>query len=279
MRYSNLKLKIIDASFMNELFIDKLNKENKFNSLVKGEFGRLFLGGLIDDDIEKILYLDCDTIVEGDLNELFNTNLEDNYVGGIIEFFNIILIKILHLNPCANCINSGVLLINLKKWREDNLEGKFLNEINKYIDNPNLNDQSLINKVLQCRIKILHPKYNYGPCKFRQRLYRFAYKLNKGKYYSKDQIMESPIIIHFITNKPWFENITIPLKNRFLYYKNISPFKNNSLRQFKEYNGFKTGIISIMEIFLKDPVFTPLTVYFFRYKNEKTVKKNWSLDE
>ena len=57
-------------------------------------------------------------------------------------------------------INSGVILINLKKWREDNLEKKFIDFINKYNGDVPCADQGTINGVCKNKILIIHPKYN-----------------------------------------------------------------------------------------------------------------------
>ena len=62
--------------------------------------------------IDKILYLDSDTIVRKDLSELFNTDIKDYYLAAA--------------KRPGDEYNCGVLLYNLKKWREDNIKDKLI---------------------------------------------------------------------------------------------------------------------------------------------------------
>ena len=76
---------------------------------------------------KKMLYLDVDIIVNTDLSELYDVNLEGNYYGGVRHPTYYLgnwggHCKLLDIPDLHSYINAGVLLINLEKIREDNLE-------------------------------------------------------------------------------------------------------------------------------------------------------------
>lgn len=105
--------------------------------VTKVTFYRLALCGLLKE--EKCLYLDSDTLITEDLTELYETNLGDSYIAGCRDIWIDFLEK--HklearrektgIPSMEQYINAGVLLLNLKKLREDHMEPKFLEHLKK----------------------------------------------------------------------------------------------------------------------------------------------------
>jgi lipopolysaccharide biosynthesis glycosyltransferase len=95
-----------------------INLEN--TRLTQVAFYRLFLPILIN--IERILYLDGDTLTFKDLREMYNLDFNDAYIIGTLDYFSN-GVDYLELKS-EKYINSGVLLINLEKLRNDE---KYLN--------------------------------------------------------------------------------------------------------------------------------------------------------
>lgn len=128
-------------------------------------------------------------------------------------------------------INSGFLLINLKKWRQDNVEEKFIQFM---VENQNKfyqHDQGVLNEVFKNQFFILDPKYNFMP-----RFKVLGYDLNrkyvgiKGEYYSKDIIdnaIQNPIIVHFrgIYWSELWANENHPYRNVYEKYSELAGFK------------------------------------------------------
>ena len=79
---------------------------------------RLIIDKFLPEEIEKVLYLDGDTIVRGSLEELWNTNLENKTIGASIEPTMDKKRKINLGLETKPYYNAGVLLINLKRWRQ-----------------------------------------------------------------------------------------------------------------------------------------------------------------
>ena len=152
---------------------------------------------------DKALYLDSDIIVKGSLSPLFNTNLDNNYIAGVEDFHWNMAWKRIKLNSSIKepYFNSGVLLINCKKWREDNIFEKLIEQTNNL--NPKMLeqlDQDAINIVCENRKVLLHPKYNLLSC-FTDCSY--------FTQYSKEEMQDainSPVIIHYTGGiKPWIK--------------------------------------------------------------------------
>lgn len=199
-------------------------------------FARLFATSLLDDSIDKILYLDCDAIITGSFKELYDMDIDDYYCAGVTDMgphFNNIF---LGLPPDGEHFNAGVLLVNLRKWREDNLEKKFLDYILANDGEVHHNDQGVINVVCRGKILEVHPKYNIlSP--FFEVSYEGVLQWNGlDKFYTKEIVQEaidSPVFIHltqFVNGRPWFTNAeNHPLRELFDSYVQKVPFSDEEI--------------------------------------------------
>ena len=111
---------------------------------------------------EKCIYLDSDTLVLKDLSEFYNQNIEAYYLAGVKAAgyqINALQNQIrLQLDDVSHYTNAGVLLMNLKKIRQDNLTQKFIELLeNNYLDQ----DQDILNVACYKKIKNIHLKYNF----------------------------------------------------------------------------------------------------------------------
>src|SRR5215475_10573967 len=79
---------------------------------------RLFMTEYLDPSLDRIIYLDSDLIVRGDLSELWQLNLQGAYVGGVPEPYSESQRKPFGFGPKDLYVNSGVLLIDLRQWRK-----------------------------------------------------------------------------------------------------------------------------------------------------------------
>ncbi|MDL2214883.1 glycosyltransferase family 8 protein [Dysgonomonas sp. OttesenSCG-928-M03] len=190
-------------------------------------YSRLFLGDILPPNINKVLYLDCDIVVPKDLSNLWDINIENYSVGGIPDLcmFNSKASERLGYKDTFQYINAGVLLINLKYWREKKVLNLFLDFYKEKQDKLLFHDQDIINGVLYDTKLVLPIKYNMVD-------FNFVAKQNIVPEY-KDEVYEGlqdPVIIHFTaSSKPWLKSCIHPLKEEFLKYKSISPWKDEAL--------------------------------------------------
>ena len=165
-------LKFIDMKEKLEVLADKLVTRDYYT---KTTYYRLFIPNMFPN-LDKALYLDSDIIVTGDISELYNTELEDNLVGAVpdmavqntpvfIEYVeNALGVK------SEKYFNAGILLMNLKKMREWDFEGKFIDLLCKYSFRV-AQDQDYLNVLTSGKIKYVDNSWNVQPvpnniCKF-----------------------------------------------------------------------------------------------------------------
>jgi lipopolysaccharide biosynthesis glycosyltransferase len=119
-------------------------------------------------NLDKVIYSDVDVIVLGDIKEMYDEDLEDFIIGAIWQelydkTINMDNLKLkLNISTEHKFFFSGNLLINCKKWREQNITQKLIDLFNK---NKNLiltcPDQDLLNMFFDNNYKILSSKYCY----------------------------------------------------------------------------------------------------------------------
>ncbi|MBQ4542439.1 MAG: glycosyltransferase family 8 protein [Clostridia bacterium] len=202
----NFQIDFADISYAVKDIEYKLPNEQHFGLAT---WYRLFIQSLFPQ-YEKIIYIDCDLIVEGDISELYNTDLEDNYVAGVVEHW------ILH-SPIFSYytkeavgidskyyINAGVAVMDLNKFRENQIEQKFVDLINTYNFDVIDPDQSYLNYLCQGKIKYLPFEWNRTPL--------------------ENVECENPKIIHYALGmKPWHDPKMF-LAEHFWKYAETSPF-------------------------------------------------------
>lgn len=148
---------------------------------------RLKLSSITDED--KILYLDSDIIVLKNIKELYSFDVSDYYIAAIEDKCSMMMKKRVGLSENETFINGGVQLLNLKRFREDNLE-KIIFE--KLRESTFYTDQDVINDVCRSKLLSLPLKYNLMPV---ENVYQ-----NRIEEYK--EALKDPFILHF-TKKPW----------------------------------------------------------------------------
>lgn len=205
---------------------------------------RLIMTDILPQDIEKVLYLDCDIVVRHSLHSLWNTDI-DSYAAGVIPDMSIDDIRIynrLQYPSYFGYFNAGVLLVNLRYWREKNLSDRFFEIINQYPERLRYHDQDVLNITLR-EIKLnLHMKYNV------QHGYFFKDPLISRKYWEeREQAIIDPVILHYSGNKPWFIEFDTPYKKDFAFYLNTSGLDKSFIRHIPMKARIKAAFRSSLE--------------------------------
>lgn len=153
---------------------------------------------------KKVLYLDCDLIVKRDISQLYNEELNDNYLGAVRNYCNIGMseyLRELNIDP-LNYFNSGVIIFNNEKWIEHKLRQKCFELISKM---PNLAcpDQDVLNIVCMNKIKFLDNRWNFmWQHLFAQQMHWTPLLPELQSAYEKQE--KDFFIIHYTSNiKPW----------------------------------------------------------------------------
>lgn len=123
---------------------------------------RLFMGEMLPSQVERVLYLDCDTVVVRSLKLLWREKLGDNLIGAVMEPTIYREVKeSIGLEPEQPYYNSGVLLVDLKRWREENVQTRLLDFWKEKGGKLFASDQDVINGALKGQIRALKPEYNF----------------------------------------------------------------------------------------------------------------------
>ncbi len=163
----------------------------------KETYYRIFIPNLFPQ-YEKVLYLDCDITVLGDVTELYNTQIHGYYVGAVqeevmqtFEVFGNYVEKADGINR-KNYFNAGILLINCRRWRNKLIAERFVDLLNRYKFRV-VQDEDYLNVLCKDNIKwlslgwnktsykneafddkdlkIIHWKINWRPWKYKNVLY------------------------------------------------------------------------------------------------------------
>jgi lipopolysaccharide biosynthesis glycosyltransferase len=180
---SGVSVFILEHSF-NDNFQFKLS-----HHISLAAYTRLFLGRILPLDVKKVLYLDSDLIVLKNLNDLYDFDIEKAEIAAVPEFLGSEHNVRIGLKEDDVYFNSGVLLINLEKWRVQKIEQRFLNYIRLNYDRILWWDQDVINAVSKSIVK-LEDKWNVTSLTLKK----------NSNYWNRAEIG----ILHFTGNKkPW----------------------------------------------------------------------------
>lgn len=188
---------------------------------------RLFICNLLPQNINRIIYLDCDLVVRHSLNKLWKTDLTNKALGAVTDMSEAVTERYSRLNYSQSLgyFNAGVLLINLEYWREHNLQDVFWNYMKENIDKLKQHDQDVLNYTCRdCKVNlpfIYNSQDGFG--------YNRAYFDVKKYAQELPQALTAPVILHFTGNKPWEKECDHPYKNEFFKYQNLTPWKGMPL--------------------------------------------------
>lgn len=161
------QLKILKAHFNHLHKIEVVAiPDNTFKELNSGQFTKYALYRLLLPfivEVDKILYLDADTLVLQNLEELYNMELGNNYLAAAedknIDYWSPNLRKAIGFTQNDVYINSGVTLLNLKLLRETKKADELFDTI-QTVRYPVCPDQTLLNHLCKNQIALIDRYYN-----------------------------------------------------------------------------------------------------------------------
>lgn len=201
-------------------FLDISSRIEKIKSRFKNiyhfsvaTYYRLFIASLFPQ-YKKIIYLDCDLVVLGDISKLYNTDIGDNiiaaadeeYVQNTDEFRRYAQIC-LGVNP-DTYVNAGVLLLNLEAFRENKIEEKFINLITEYDFDLLDPDQAYLNYLCYGKICFLENGWNKEPMQIplqgEKNIVHYALYKKPWQY---DDVIDGNYFWDYAKASPFYEKI------------------------------------------------------------------------
>lgn len=211
----------IDKNLYNFFPVGK-GTANNYISLAA--YFRLFICDLLPIELEKVLYLDCDLVVNGSIKDLWNWKFSPNACMAALEEQEQIKndrIKDLHYPKEYSYFNSGVILIDLQKMRKNYSSSQAIDFIKKHFNIIKFHDQDVLNY-------FFYNKKDFFPLKFNV-MDIFLYESTKlpRRYISEAGALLTPTIIHFSGPiKPWFKECKHPYKELYYFYLSYTEWKN-----------------------------------------------------
>ncbi|MEY5049347.1 MAG: hypothetical protein RLZZ175_2706 [Bacteroidota bacterium] len=230
----------IDEKKKIQTYILKHNSVVNFYSVDEEMLSKFVLGGtwtssvyykmffplLIKQPLKKLLYLDTDMIVVGDLEPLFNIDLEsyalaavyDNYVKtqpeiGIVEE--------------GKYFNSGMLLYNIPLWNEQMLSQKAIEYLNEFPQNIKFVDQCALNAILKDNWYKVHEKYNLI----------YSYIPENISQKELNEFIKDVVVVHFTLQRPW--NLLCRNRLRKLYFRYLKESNYNNAKRIWDFEFIK----------------------------------------
>lgn len=155
---------------------------------------------------DKVLYLDGDILVREDLSALYSTDVSSYYLAACLDSTNMYIKR-----DAAYCMddyfNSGIMLLNLRRMREDNVPMRLLRQKESLAD-VSLMDQNVLNLVMTGHVRQLPLRYNVMALNLeRQKGAWSMEQLNAyygTSYASLEEVKADAAIVHFASrDKPW----------------------------------------------------------------------------
>ena len=232
-----------DVQIDNDLFIPAMHNSIGFPNLTKEAYARVLMPDVLSD-LSRILYLDCDTIVEENITQLWQADLGDALVGMIADYSletKTVKKEILEIGESGIYFNTGVILMDipgLLRFQLSRTVSENIGLLHKKVVKAHQNwyaDQDVINYVLRGKIKKLPMCYNS---------YFWESSLLGENIDDCIKAYANPVVVHFIGTPKPSELSKIPVNvsewERYYKYKAISPFASDS-------DSIKTSLYKIHE--------------------------------
>ncbi|PST83377.1 glycosyltransferase family 8 protein [Pedobacter yulinensis] len=200
-------------------------------------YARLFISETLPG-LERVIYLDVDTIVNGEISELWNTDLQGRIAGAVLDplgtFDNPAGVgnyRELGLSGKSPYFNSGVLLLDLKAWKARNLGEEVLRIIYENRRFAKFPDQYGLNVALADNWTPIDPSWNA---------------------FASFEYQQLPNLVHFIAQKPIYEDYQGNVQFRDLFYGYLGRTAFRGFRPAARSNRFmQKGTQKLKKFFFK----------------------------
>ena len=189
----NVKIEFVDLNYYIKKVENQLYTRDYYS---KNTYFRLFIPELYPQ-YTKALYLDSDTVILGDIADLYNTDIGDNLVGAvpdesvqnIVEFQEYVE-KVVGVASYKNYFNAGILVMNLDELRKFKFQEKFMYLL-QTVKFAVAQDQDYLNRLCKGRVRIISNVWDKMPIE------------------NKKIMIEDIKLVHYnLSFKPWyFDNI------------------------------------------------------------------------
>ncbi len=210
---------IVDSTIVSHFPMPKAGGEH----ISLATYYRLFADYLLPNSVDKFIYLDCDIVVRGSLDELWNLPITNYALGAVFQQIGSLTdsdFNRLGYSPEYGYFNAGVLLINLDYWRKNNVTARLFDFIKNHFSSIKQHDQDTLNAVLHAEVLPIDGKWNWLPLFYLFKNPQFPRNIKHSKPLN-------PVIVHYVSvPKPWEFGCDNPYTGEYYKYIKLTPFKN-----------------------------------------------------
>ena len=262
------QIKLVDTKKIDD-FLEG-NQAPKYNGAYTTYY-KIFALSVIEDELDCLIYLDSDMVVTGSLSGLLTWDLGENALGMCIDAVPATYKKIIQCDSKVY-YNAGMIVFDVKKWKESNGTNKIIDHMTKVQAAYPLVDQDFLNIVFSNQITTIPQKYNVnsGILIYKNHeLWLKSYGIKN--YYSKEEFIQSqqnPVILHCMGTfgmRPWCVG-EHPVREIWSRYMSISPWNDFVLIKSK------VSVINKVQFFL----FRFFPKRLFAFMNQKCFFMSWA---
>ncbi|MCR5542550.1 MAG: glycosyltransferase family 8 protein [Eubacterium sp.] len=261
---------VIELDDMQSYFDFKINTVG-WNSII---LARLILDRLLPENVDRIIYLDGDTIVRRGLKKLYATDMGEKSIGAAMEPTCTRERKEkLGLSGRPYC-NSGVLLLDMKNWRKNGTGDRLVRFYQEHAAEIVADDQDAINGTEGKNICLISPAYNYHNT---YDIYRYGFygRYCDFEFVSREEfrrIRRNPVIVHFLgEERPWRKGNSHRFGKEYLKYLKMTPWKDTPMEEGWQFYFFCWRIFNfVMKPFpvLRCKIISSLIPMFLRLRKK-----------
>lgn len=217
---------IISLHLFDEAWLDELPTIGRYS---KSIYFRLIIPAVVSSYSDRVLYIDADTLITGDLSPLFSLDFSGNTICACNDTLRARQTQCAALGLSkGNYFNSGMLLINLQQWNSRMTTQRICDLLLKRGSSFRFPDQDGLNICLENEVSILPGKYNY------------IYDIIANNVWHKIDVPKDTVMIHFTGKcKPWHAWSGGDLFVVYSHYYNESPWSSQPLDKPTGYKEIK----------------------------------------
>lgn len=248
-------------------FIDTQDLVERMKSLgipeYRGSYAtnmKMFVADYIDETIDRLLYIDSDTVICGNISSLITLDMQSKPIAMALDSLGNRHKRLIGLDKNDLYFNAGIILYDIKRWKQE----KCTEQIQEHVKNIRAHymspDQDLLNVVFCNKILRLDMAYNFQPIHSVYTYKQYKRFFGQKKYYTQEEVSEAvqqPKILHtfrYLGEFPWHKDSLHPHTDFFDKYLNISLWKDY-VKVPTEQNGFLFKIEKWLYHIMPKPIF------------------------
>lgn len=215
---------------------------------------KLFMPQVLPKDVDRCLFLDVDMVINGDIDYLYNWDLKGSVLAACEDIPDCTAYKPrLGLKATDVYINSGVMVCDIKAWRQMQAECDIFNYTRSIADRIQ-NEQDVLACYFREKILLLPIRWNmvtFYFCRQPKIFDKYRQELRDTLHQLKQQYPNPPSvgggqgefsILHFASPiKPWFRDTQHPYAHLYRHYRNMTPWADSNIRPLRFWELWDTG--------------------------------------